>query len=158
SPAGALVGTPSQAALAKFTVKASDGSKAAAKEFTLRVTEPVLVSPPQAKAIKLGRQFLIAFAAKGGLAPYTWAGVDVPRGGGVNPTTGQVGGRPRVVGDMSITVKVTDVLGTTQTATAKVSTVTRLRIMTAKLPLARNGKRFTARLTTSGGAGPFRLR
>jgi len=158
SPAGALVGTPSQAALAKFTVTAADGSKAAAKEFTLRVTEPVLVSPPVTKPIALGHRFLVAFAAKGGLAPYTWAGVDLPQGVALNPTTGQAGGRPTAPGDVTITVQVTDVLGTTQTASAKVRTVTPLRIVTAKLRPARNGKRFTGRLVTSGGAGPFKLR
>jgi hypothetical protein len=158
SPSGALVGTPSQAALARFTVRAVDGSKVAAKELTVRVTEPVIVTPPATRPIKLGHQFLIAFAAKGGLAPYTWAGVDLPQGVGLNPTTGQVGGRPQAPGDLTITVKITDALGTTQTASATVSTVTPLRIETAKLPLARNGKRFAGRLVTSGGAGPFTLR
>jgi hypothetical protein len=158
SPSGALVGTPSQAALAKFTIRAVDGSKVATKELTVRVTEPVLVTPPTAKPIKLGHQFLIAFAAKGGLAPYTWAGVDLPEGVGMNPTTGQVGGRPKAAGNTTITVQVTDVLGTTQTASATVSTVSPLRIETANLPLARNGKRFTGRLVTTGGAGPFALR
>src|SRR5262245_18339921 len=158
SPSGALVGTPSQAALAKFTVTAGDGSKVAAKEFTLKVTEPVLVTPPATTAIALGHKFLVAFAAKGGLAPYTWAGVGLPPGVGVNPTTGQVAGRPTAPGDITVTVTVTDVLGTTQTASARVRAVSPLRIVTAKLPLARNGKRFSTRLVTAGGAGPFRLR
>jgi hypothetical protein len=30
--------------------------------------------------------------------------------------------------------------------------------VTAKLPLARNGKRFTGRVVIAGGAGPFKLR
>ena len=158
SPEGGLIGTPTQAALAQFTVRAVDGSRVAAKQFTLRVTEPVVVSAPAASAVKLGGQFLVAFAAKGGLAPYTWSGVDLPEGVGVNPKTGQVGGRPKAVGRFSLTLKVTDSLGTSSTATTAVSAVAKLAILTAKLPVARDGKRFTAKLLTAGGAGPLKLR
>ena len=80
SPEGALIGTPTQAALAQFTVRAVDGSRIAAKQFTLKVIEPIVVSAPAASAVKLGGQFLVAFAAKGGLGPYTWSGVDLPAG------------------------------------------------------------------------------
>ena len=102
--------------------------------------------------------FLVSFGAKGGLAPYTWSGVDLPDGVGVNAKTGQVGGRPKTLGRFTLTLKVTDSLGTTSTATTAVSTVEKLAIVTAKLPVAHNGKRFTAKLLTSGGAGTPKLR
>ena len=158
SPEGALIGTPTQAALAQFTVRAVDGSRIAAKQFTLKVIEPIVVSAPAASAVKLGGQFLVAFAAKGGLGPYTWSGVDLPEGVGVNPKTGQVGGRPKTVGRFAVTLKVTDSLGTSSTATTAVSAVEKLAIVTVKLPVARDGKRFAAKLLTSGGAGPLKLR
>ena len=95
SPDGAITETPTSAALAQFTVSARNGSKATSKQLTLRVTEPITVTAPTAPAIKLGRQFLVTFAAKGGLAPYKWSGVGLPEGIGVDPASGRVG-RPEV--------------------------------------------------------------
>jgi hypothetical protein len=86
---GAITGTPTPAVASQFTVKAVAGGKTATKLFTLKVTEPMSVTAPTAKAIKLGRQFLVGFAAKGGLGPYTWSAVGLPEGIGVNPTTGR---------------------------------------------------------------------
>ena len=136
----------------------STAAASTAKQFTLKVIEPIVVTAPTASAVKVGGQFIVAFAAKGGLAPYTWSGVDLPEGVGVNPKTGQVGGRPKTVGRYTVTLKVTDSLGTSSIATTAVSTVEKLSIVTAKLPAAHNGKRFTAKLRTSGGAGPLKLR
>ena len=156
--AGAIVGTPTQAAFSKITVKAVEGSRSASKQLTLKVTEPIVATAPAATAVKLGRQFLVAFGVKGGLAPYTWSGVDLPAGVAVNPSTGQVGGRPRVAGPLTIAVQVTDALGTIGSVRTTVDVANRLSIVSARLPLARDGKRFTAKLVTAGGAGPFKLR
>jgi hypothetical protein len=222
---GALTGTPTEAALAQFTVRAVNGSRTAAKQLTLKVAEPIVVTAPPARTVKAGAQFLVAFAAKGGLAPYTWSAVNPPGGVVVNATTGQVtgsagakrpnpeyhgvslatlqtwlaywegvksGGKSRLapgskdtvemapaeiskltkeidtrtkpaqtkvsVGRFTLTLTVTDALGTTSTATTTVSVVDRPAILTAKLPVAHSGKRFTATLRTSGGAGPLKLR
>jgi hypothetical protein len=111
---GAIVGTPTQAVASQFTVKAIAGGKTATKQFTLKVTEPMVLTAPAAKAIKLGRQFLVSFGAKGGLGPYTWSGVGLPQVIGVNPATR--GGRPTHPGAMVVTVKVTDSLGASLTA------------------------------------------
>lgn len=158
TPDGAIVGTPMQAALSRIVVRAVDGSRSASKQLTLKVTEPVVATGPAATAVKLGRQFLMSFAVKGGLGPYTWSGVELPQGIGVNPSTGQVGGRPKVAGPLTVAVQVTDALGTSGTARATVNVATRLSIAGVRLPVARDGKRFSAKVLTSGGAGPFTLR
>ena len=100
TPDGAITGTPTQAAVTQFTVRAVSGGRTASKQFTLKVTEPLLATAPAAVAIKLGRQFLLPFAVKGGLGPYTWSGIDLPTGIGVDPKTGQVGGRPNAAGEL----------------------------------------------------------
>ncbi len=100
TPDGAITGTPTQAAVTQFTVRVVSGDRTASKQFTLKVTEPLLATAPGATAIKLGRQFLLPFAVKGGLGPYTWSGIDLPAGIGVNPKTGQVGGRPNAAGEL----------------------------------------------------------
>ena len=158
TPEGSIVGTPTQSTASQFTVKASDGSRTASKQFTLKVTEPMVVTAPTPLAIKLGRQFLVSFAVKGGLGPYTWAGVDLPAGIAVNPSTGQLGGRPTAAGKLAFGVKVTDSLGAAMTASATVTAANAPTIVTKQLPVARDGKRFHIRLVTSGGAGALQLR
>lgn len=158
SPGGAITGTPTGPALARFTVSARDGSKVASKQLTLRVTEPIVVTPPVAKPIKLGRQFLVTFSAKGGLAPYSWVGVGLPEGIGVDAASGRVGGRPKLAGSLPITVEVTDALGTKQRATAAVPVAEALRIVTSRLPVAHDGRHFSATIATTGGGAPIAFR
>ena len=86
---GAITGTPTQTASSTFTVRASDGSRVASKQFTLHVVEPLVVTAPPAKAIKFGRSFLLTLTARGGLAPYKWSAPSLPPGINVNPLTGQ---------------------------------------------------------------------
>ena len=158
SGAGAITGTPTQTASSTFTVRASDGSRVASRQFTLHVVEPLVVTAPAAKAIKLGRSFVLTVTAKGGLAPYKWSGASLPPGINVNPTTGQVGGRPQGLGTLSLAVTATDALGVSRSATATVQVVGRLSIVTTSLRSARNGKRFAATLQTSGGGTPVALK
>jgi hypothetical protein len=158
SGSGAITGTPTQTVSAAFTVRASDGSRAATKQFTLHVVEPLVVTAPPAKAIKLGRSFLLTLSARGGLAPYTWSSTSLPPGINVNPTTGQVGGRPAGLGTLALALTATDALGVSQSVTATVEVVGRLSIVTTSLQGARNGKRFAAGLKTSGGSSLVSLK
>jgi hypothetical protein len=155
---GAITGTPTQAALSTFTVKASDGSRTATKQFALAIAEPVVVTPPEETTIKLGRSFLVTFAAKGGVAPYVWSASTLPDGVNIDGASGKVGGRPTESGDLQLAVTATDKLGTTQTATAVVHVVEKLSIGTSALENARNGKRYRAVLDVEGGAVPYTLR
>lgn len=155
---GAITGTPTQPASSTFTVRASDGSRTTARQFTLHVVEPLVLTTPAPKAIKLGRSFVLTLAARGGLAPYRWSAVSLPAGVNVNPATGQVGGRPQALGTLPLALTATDALGTAQTVTATVQVVGRLSILTRSLGTTRNGKRFAALLKTSGGGLPVSLK
>ena len=108
------------------------------------MTEPIVVTPPKTQAIKLGRQFLLTFAAKGGLAPYTWTGVGLPDGiGRRSGDRTQSAGDPSAAGTVPITVEVTDALGTKQRGTATVTVATALQIATTQLPVGHAGRRFS---------------
>ena len=109
---GAITGMPTQTVSASFTVRASDGSRATTKQFTLYVVDPLVLTAPPAKAIKLGRSFVLTVTAKGGLAPYRWSATSLPAGVNLNPLTGQVGGRPQGLGVLGLTLTATDALGT----------------------------------------------
>ena len=155
---GAITGTPTQTVSASFTVRASDGSRSASKQFMLHVVEPLVLTAPPAKAIKLGRSFLLTPTARGGLAPYAWSSPSLPPGINVNPTTGQVGGRPAGLGTLTLALTATDALGVSQSVSATVEVVGRLSIVTTSLRRARNGKRFAAAVKTSGGGTPVSLK
>jgi hypothetical protein len=158
SAGGAITGTPTQAASATFTVRASDGSRFATRQFTLNVVEPLVLTAPARTMLKLGRSFVLAVGARGGLAPYRWSAPSLPAGVNLNPATGQVGGRPQAVGTLPFVLTATDALGTTQSVTAAVQVVAPLAVVTRSLRAARNGKRFAATLRTAGGAAPVALR
>jgi large repetitive protein len=155
---GAITGTPTQAALSTFTVKATDGSRIATKDFTLAIAEPVVVTPPAETTIKLGRSFVVTFAATGGVGPYVWTASTLPDGVNVDAASGKVGGRPTEAGDIQLAITATDKLGTAQTGTAVVHVVEKVSIGTSTLPKARNGKPYRALLEATGGATPYTLR
>jgi hypothetical protein len=155
---GAITGTPTAASLSTFTVRASDGSRVATKQFTLGIAEPVVVTAPDETTVKLGRAFLVSFSATGGVQPYKWSAAALPTGVNIDPATGKVGGRPATEGDIQLAVTATDALGTTQTSTAVVHVVGKVSITTTELPVARNGKRYRATLEAEGGGEPLTLR
>ena len=155
---GAITGTPTQAASATFTVRASDASRVATKQFTLHVVEPLRLTAPKPAVVRLGRSFVLTFGARGGLAPYRWSATSLPPGVNVNPTSGQVGGRPQSLGTLPLTLTATDALGTAQSVTATVNVVGKLSVLTTRLAGARSGKRFAATLRTGGGAAPVSLK
>ena len=155
---GAITGTPTAASLSTFTVRASDGSRVATKQFTLGIAEPVVVTAPDETTVKLGRTFLVSFSATGGVQPYKWSATGLPTGVNIDAATGKIGGRPAAEGDIQLAVTATDALGTTQTSTAVVHVVGKVSITTTDLPAARNGKRYRATLEAEGGGEPLTLR
>ncbi len=155
---GTITGTPTQAALSTFTVRASDGSRTATKPLTLAIVAPVVVTGPEDTTIRLGRSFVMAFTATGGLAPYRWSAASLPAGVNVDPATGRVGGRPQAAGDVELSLTATDALGTAQSATATVHVASKLSLTTTTLGNARNGKRYRAVLRAQGGGEPLAMR
>lgn len=155
---GAITGTPTAASLSTFTVRASDGSRVATKQFTLGIAEPVVVTAPDETSVKLGRAFVVSFSATGGVQPYQWSATGLPTGVNIDPATGKVGGRPASEGDLQLAVTATDALGTAQSSTAVVHVVGKISITTTALPAARNGKRYRATLEAEGGGEPLELK
>lgn len=155
---GAITGTPTAASLSTFTVRASDGSRVATKQYTLGIAEPVVVTAPDEETVKLGRAFVVSFAATGGVQPYKWTATELPTGVNIDPATGKVGGRPASEGDLQLSVTATDALGTAQSSTAVVHVVGKVSITTTELPPARNGKRYRATLEAEGGGEPLTLK
>jgi hypothetical protein len=155
---GAIAGTPTSASLSTFTVRASDGSLTATRQFTLGVAEPVVVTAPDEATVKVRGSFVVSFSAKGGVQPYSWSATGLPTGVNIDAATGKVGGRPAAEGDIRLSVTATDMLGTAHTASTVVHVVGKVSITTTELRTARNGRRYRATLEAEDGGEPLTLR
>jgi hypothetical protein len=125
SAAGVLSGTPTQGGSFNFTVGVSDSSGGStSKAFSLTVSVAALTittNPPLANATA-GSAYSQAFAATGGVPPYTWS---VPPGalqsGLTLSAAGLLSGAPTQGGTSNFTLSVADALGS---ITTKVFTLT----------------------------------
>jgi large repetitive protein len=117
---GSLVGTPTLAGTFPLKLAATDGKgHTATLEFTLTIVPKLAVATVRLPATKLGRPYESTFVARGGFAPLNWKIVQgrLPIGLRLNTATGALRGKPRTPGLFSITLKVTESLGTSSTRT-----------------------------------------
>lgn len=108
-----------------------------------------------------GSPYSAAFAASGGVSPYTWAETGgLPQG--MSFTAGGVlSGSPASPGSYPVTFKVTDHAGTTATVQLTLTVASsappppNLTIITTQLPEGTEGTAYTATLSARGGTGPY---
>jgi large repetitive protein len=139
-----------------FTARVSDGSRAASKAYTLSVRAALAVTPvADVPDSEVGKRFALpAFSATGGSETYTWSvaqGTTLPPGLALNGTT--LSGTPTAAGSFPLKLVVADTEGRTATLDLEIEVDAKLAIATKKLRAAKVGKRFTATIKTSGGAG-----
>ena len=146
-----------------------------AKTFVIRVREPfrrfgerqltltvaaVLQARSAVPTGEVGLRYTGSIPATGGLQPLTWsvASGTLPPGLALNPSTGAIGGVPRAAGVFALTVAVSDAAGQQATVPVSIRIAARLTIATARLPLARVGEEYAARLASIGGLAPKQWR
>lgn len=117
SPGGVLSGTPATGELEVILVQAQDslGTKASAF-FAFFVTAPLVITTSSLPSGSVGVPYSTTVTATGGIPPYTWAVLsDTPDTGSwlsINPTTGVLSGTPGTAETETVTVQVTDSVGT----------------------------------------------
>jgi hypothetical protein len=162
SPNGLLSGTPTAAGTFVFTAQVKDaGGQTASLTITLKVTSPPLtISGGSAlPAGNLGSPYSKSFSGTGGVPPYHW-GV----GGGFIPpgltlsSEGTLSGTPTVAGNFTFAVSLTDSTGSGVGANFTLAIqATGLSITSSSsLPPATVGAGYTASLSATGGAPPYR--
>jgi hypothetical protein len=152
---GLLSGTPTAVGDYHFQIQVTDGSRRDIQTYTLSVVEPVRIAKAT-RVGEVGRPFELALTASGGKAPYTWSASDLPAGLTLDAATGAISGEPTAAAAGPVKVTVTDSVGTTTSVSVELPVVARLTVKRGALASAKVGAVYSFRLTTLGGARPFR--
>jgi hypothetical protein len=155
---GTLSGTPTTATPdpVDVTVKVTDGTRTDTKTLRIDVVTPLAAPTPTVPVSEVGHALkTTTLAATGGRAPYVWALVSGPAWLLFDPATFSFTGTPDAAGSFPVQLTVKDVYGTTVTLNAVVTVKAKVTVKTARLPVTKVGKLFSATLRTAGGVGPF---
>ncbi len=110
SAAGLISGTPTTLGETTFTVEVEEGGGYSdEKTFALAVLSSLrIVTAETLPTAVVGRLYQVALLAEEGVAPYTWAKTGDLPAGVLLSEAGVISGTPSVVGDVSVTISVTD--------------------------------------------------
>jgi hypothetical protein len=94
--------------------------------------------------------------ATGGNGTFTWAiaAGSLPTGVMLDPATGAISGTPRAPGRFSFSISATDGESRATTIPLTLSVAPKLAVANRRLPAAKVGTAFTARLSPAGGVAP----
>ena len=164
SSTGAISGTPTTAGTYTFTSKVVDskGNSDTATCTIVVVGNPINLDCGTCGAGKatVGTAYTATFSVTGGTGPYTYSKVSgtLPPGLTLGTSTGKLTGTPTTAGTYSITIKVVDSKGNSDTVTCTViviaSPVT-LDCGTCGSINTSVGATYSATLTASGGTAPY---
>lgn len=158
SSGGLLSGTPTGPDRKTFTVRAREPFRRfGERELTLTVAV-ALQARTSFPTGEIGRPYAARVSASGGLPPYAYqlASGTLPTGLTFDEKTGVVRGRPAEAGIVAVTFSVTDASGQRADSPVRFRVAARLAITTSRLPTAREGAAYAARLRATGGVAPRR--
>jgi len=163
SATGLVSGTATTPGSFPVAIQVADSSvppNVALVNYTLNVsvtplTEQFVLVPPDGV---VGQAYVSTpLAVNGGTTPYVWTATGLPAGLQINPSTGQIGGTPKLAipGGSAVTVTATDAALPTESVSynTTIRTGAPLSIGPAALPAGAIGVAYAAQLTAAGGIG-----
>jgi hypothetical protein len=168
---GLISGTPTAYGASSFTIQVKDSSGATATTGATNCTitiapRPLTVQCAPATTGSLGSAYSSAAVTSGGTGGYTYsitAGA-LPAGLTLNPATGVISGTPTAYGTFSYTIQVKDSSGATASTGSTSCTLVipppsappiTLNCGTCSAGRGTIGVNYSARLSVTGGLGPF---
>lgn len=157
SSSGVLSGTPTGTGDFTFKVTATSGSSSDTQTYSMSVVAPLRITAPAASAGEVTLAFALAPQTTGGKPGYTFTldGV-LPAGLTFDAATGNISGKPTAPGASTARLTVKDALGLTTTVNLRFNIVARLLATKTPLKAAKVGKKYSARLLTTGGVRPVK--
>jgi len=157
-----ITGTPTLAGTYTIPVTVTDGDgKTITRSYTIVVGNP-LVMPPAVLAdgnVNVGYTSQPIPEATGGTGPYTYSALltSLPPGLTFNPATRVISGTPTQSGLYSVTVTVTDAVGTQASNTYSIRVIGALNLPTMALADGTVGTVYTEQTLpeVTGGTGPY---
>ena len=163
SSSGALSGTPPTTGTFSLTLTVTDSQtpthNSTSKNFTIAVSAPAITTTSPLSATTIGVAYSATFAASGGIAPYTWVGINNPSWLSLS-SAGVLSGTPPsgTSSPVSFLVQVTDSVSATSTRpfTLPVNTAASLMfVTTSPLAPATAGVAYSSSFSMSGGVSPY---
>lgn len=154
SSTGAITGTPTAVYDSSFTVRVADADGAAAsaaRAVQIYAALSINVSGVPASAT-VGAAYSGAVTAAGGKTPRTFAisSGSLPAGLSLNASTGAITGTPTTVQSSTFTVRVTDALGHTASASRTIAVASPVFLQDSSVNATNIGANATARLQIGG--------
>jgi hypothetical protein len=160
SSAGVISGTPTASGTFTVTLQVNDSAQATATRsysITVAAAVPSITTQAPLAGGEVGVAYTLAFAATGGIPPYTWsisAGA-APSGLTLNTSTGSLTGTPTAAGTFNFTVQVTDSARGTANKVFAISVVAAVKIAAATPPGGVTGVSYTQQFAATGGVTPY---
>jgi large repetitive protein len=162
---GTLSGVPTQAGIFRFYVEmrepqddpANCAGKRTQKQFTLKICQQlgIVSSPVSSPHAEVRVPFQAALSWCGGVGRLTWtvSTGDLPAGLTLRKE-GSITGAPRLAGTYRFTATATDIQGRAASYALSISVAPSLRLRTQRVPAAKVGRVYRARLRANGGVAP----
>jgi len=156
-----ITGRPTTTGNFSLTLEVADSSSpplTATKDFTMRVNDPLTITPAAIPEGLEGTPFSVTFAASGGVPPYSWqSGSSLPAGLGFDPLTATLSGTPTEAFNSVFVIQLSDSGSPPQFVTQSfgLRIVGKLAITTTQLPRVAVNGRLEAFLSMRGGTTPL---
>ncbi len=155
---GLVSGTPTATGDFTFVIQVSDGSRSDAQTYTLSVVQHLKITAPVSPASEVGVPFTLALKSTGGRPANSWSIVQgtLPTGLTLDAATGEISGTPALTGTYPLKFQVTDSLGLTDAVDVPLKVAAKLAVVKKRLPAAKVGTPYRAKLGATGGVAPLR--
>lgn len=159
---GAITGTPTASGTFSVVITYSGNNQSVSKTLELTINPPVSILTTSLPTGVVGRDYSQSIVRSGGSLPYTWeiTSGSLPPGLTFNAGTGAISGTASASGTYTFTIKLTDVVGSSDNKTYSITINSALDISTPTTgqqapPQAIVGADYQFTLQASGGNPPY---